>query len=92
MHVASDGSRHWLSRDFLWHCFNYAFNTAGVNRCTALIGEGNTAAIRFDEKIGFQLETRLRGAHPTGDLLIYVMWRPQAERWLKLKDTKHEVA
>jgi RimJ/RimL family protein N-acetyltransferase len=46
-----------------------------VQRITGLVGEGNAAARRFDEHLGFTLETKLTGAHPTGDLLVYVMWK-----------------
>jgi RimJ/RimL family protein N-acetyltransferase len=55
--------------------FDYPFNQAKVKRITGLVGEGNIEARKFDEHIGFKLEARLAGAHPTGDLLIYVMRR-----------------
>lgn len=75
MHVASDGSKRWLTREYLRACFDYPFHQAKVKRVTGLVGEGNHEARRFDEHLGFKLETRLKGAHPTGDLLVYVMWR-----------------
>lgn len=81
-HIASDGSRRWLAREFLWAMFDYPFNQAKVARITGLVGEGNHAARRFDEHLGFRLETRLTGAHPTGDLLVYVLWRDNC-RWLR---------
>lgn len=82
MHVASDGTRRWLTREFLRVAFDYPFNQAGVRRVTGLVGEGNAEARRFDEHLGFKLETRLTGAHPTGDLLVYVLWRDDC-RWLR---------
>ena len=81
MHVASDGTRRWMTREFLWTCFDYPFNQAKVRRVTGLVGEGNAAARRFDENLGFVLEARLKGAHPTGDLLIYCMMKDNC-RWL----------
>jgi len=75
MHVASDGSRHWMTRQYLWTCFDYPFNQAKVKRITGLVGEGNWQARRFDEHLGFVLEATLEGAHPTGNLLIYRMWK-----------------
>lgn len=81
MHVASDGSGHWLNRKFLNVIFDYPFNQVKVKRITGLVGEDNLAARRFDEHIGFELEAKLRGAHPGGDLFIYVMWRHQC-RWI----------
>jgi len=80
-HIASSG-RHWLTRDFLWAIFDYPFRQLGVQRITGLVGEGNAAARRFDEHLGFTLETKLTGAHPTGDLLVYVMWKHDC-RWLE---------
>ncbi len=74
-HVASDGSRSWLNRKFLWFCCNYAFNTAGCNRVTAIIRDDNEASLRIAEHIGFQHEARLKGAHPAGDVCIYTMWK-----------------
>lgn len=81
MHVASDESRHWLTREYLRVCFDYPFNQAKVKRVTGLVGEGNMAARRFDEHLGFVLETRLKDAHPTGDLLVYCMTRNNC-RWI----------
>ena len=84
MHVASDGSKRWMTRQFIWMVFDYAFNQAKVKRITGLVGEGNTEAQLFDEHIGFKLETTLSDAHPSGDLLIYVLRREDC-RWLKVK-------
>jgi RimJ/RimL family protein N-acetyltransferase len=81
MHVASSKPR-WMTRELLWMVFDYAFNQAKVNRITGLVGEGNTAAREFDEHIGFTLETTLKAAHPSGDLLIYRMFRDEC-KWLK---------
>ena len=75
MHVASDGSRRWINRELLRVCFDYPFNQLGVDRITGIVGEGNEDARRFDENLGFELEARLKGAHKTGDLLVYVLWR-----------------
>lgn len=81
MHVASDGSKQWMTRKLLWMVFDYAFNQAKVKRLTGLVGEGNVEAQLFDEHIGFRLETTLTDAHPTGDMLVYVMRREDC-RWL----------
>lgn len=89
MHVAAEG-KNWLRREYLWACFDYPFNQLKVNRITGLVGEGNTQARKFDEHIGFTLETTLAGAHPTGDLLVYRMFRSEC-RWLSL-DLKNSYA
>lgn len=62
MHVASDGSARWLTREFLFHVFAYPFIQLGLRRVTAMVPSKNTRAIRFDEKLGFVRE----GYHPHG--------------------------
>ena len=84
MHCASDGTKRWLDREFLWFVFYYPFKQLGVRRITSPISEKNIAAQRFIENIGFELETTLQDAHPDGDLLIYRM-TPAMCRWLSLK-------
>lgn len=74
-HIASDGSKRWMTREYLRVIFDYPFNQAHVERITCMIGEGNKDSIRLCEHFGFTLEATLKGAHPTGDLLIYRMWK-----------------
>lgn len=87
MHVAANG-RHWMTRQYLWTCFDYPFNQAGVQRITGLVGEGNIAAQRFDEHLGFELETTLERSHPTGKTLVYRMFREQC-KWIKPDFAQH---
>lgn len=84
MHVASDGSKRWLDRGFLYTCFDYPFNQLGCKRINGLVSKANVAAQRFDESLGFELEASLKDAHPEGDLLIYRMFRKDC-RWLNLR-------
>lgn len=81
-HIASDGSRRWLTRPYLWTIFDYPFNQLACNRITACVGEGNAASTRFVRHLGFTLEAELKGAHPTGALCIYRMFREDC-RWIK---------
>lgn len=81
MHVVAVPGRKWLRREFLFTCFDYPFNQCKVRRVTGLVGEGNKEARRFDEHLGFVLETTLEKAHPTGDLLVYRMFREEC-RWI----------
>ena len=80
-HIASDGSKKWASRQFLWTIFDYPFVQLGVNRITVCVGEGNSASRRFVEHLGFRREATLHGAHPTGDLLVYWMKKEWC-RWI----------
>lgn len=88
-HIAAEGKR-WMSREFLWTMFDYPFNQLGCTRLTACVGEGNLPSRKFVEHLGFTLEARLEKAHPSGDILIYKLGKPDA-RWLNLhKGTEHE--
>lgn len=81
MHVVAVSGRKWLKREYLFACFDYPFNYCKVRRVTGLVGEGNLQARKFDEHLGFERETTLRGAHPTGDLIVYVMWKERC-KWI----------
>ncbi len=89
MHTAALPKVRWLTKESLWYFFDYPFNRAKVNRVTALVGEGNVKSRKLVEGVGFSLETTLEGADPTGDLLVYAMWRDEC-RWLNLERPKHE--
>ena len=74
-HIASDGSKRWLTRKYLWTIFDYPFKQLGAKRITVCVGEGNGDSTRFVRHLGFILETKLTAAHPTGDIHIYRMYR-----------------
>lgn len=73
-HIASDGSRRWLTRQYLWTIFHYPFCQLGAKRITVCVGEGNADSTRFVKHLGFILEAKLQDAHPTGDLQIFRMF------------------
>ena len=79
-HIASDGSKRWLTRKYLWTIFDFPFQKLGCGRITVCVGEGNSASRRFVEHLGFALEAKLRRAHPTGDLMVYAMFK-EGCRW-----------
>lgn len=82
-HIASDGTRRWLSREFLQAMFRYPLVQLGCERITAPIDDGNDAAVNFVERLGFVLEGRLRRATSDGrDKLIYGILRSEAAKWL----------
>lgn len=81
MHVVAMPGKRWLRREFLFTAFDYPFNQCKVRRVTGLVGEGNREARKFDEHLGFELETTLEAAHPTGKLLVYRMFREDC-RWI----------
>lgn len=78
MHVASDGSRHWMTPAYLSACFRYAFVQEGCNHITGLVRADNHAAQRFDEGLGFVRRGLLPCACEDGtDLIIYGMLKEE---------------
>lgn len=78
MHVASDGSRHWMTPAYLAACFRYPFVQLGCNRITGLVRADNIDAQRFDEHLGFKREGQLRAACTDGmDLIVYGMLKSE---------------
>jgi len=78
MHVASDGSRQWMTPEYLGFCFAYPFNHLKCERVTGFVRADNIDAQRFDEHLGFIREGRLRRACADGtDLIVYGMLREE---------------
>lgn len=69
MHIASDGSRRWLTRELLAHAFAYPFVQLRLRRVTGLVPAGNDDALRFDEHLGFVREGYHPHAMKDGDLI-----------------------
>lgn len=84
MHVAAVPGKRWMTREYLWYCFYYPFEECKVKRITGLVPESNLEAQRFDEHLGFIYETRLKDAHPDGDILVYRMTKEDC-RFLRMK-------
>ena len=80
VHVAI-ASKRALNRDFLRAAFGYPFIQLGCEVLIGLVAEDNTPAQRFDEHLGFVLDSRIAGAHPSGALRVYTMRKHQC-RWL----------
>jgi L-amino acid N-acyltransferase YncA len=75
MHIASNGSRLWLTRAFLREAFAYPFLQCGLRRITGLVSASNKDAMRFDLHLGFRIEGLCREGAPDGDLFILGMLR-----------------
>lgn len=76
MHVASDGSKAWLTRELLASAFAYPFIQCRLQRVTGLVPVSNRAALQFDLNLGFRLEGVCREAMPGGeDLYVLGMLR-----------------
>lgn len=72
----------WATPPVLRALLQYPFLQLGVRRVTATTEEGNAAARRFLERLGFRHE----GTHPdalmTGTAVSYGLLRADAERWV----------
>lgn len=75
MHVASDGSKRWLVREFLVACFAYPFIQLGLRRVTGLVPASNAAALKFDKNLGFLVEGYHHQALGDDDLITLGMLR-----------------
>lgn len=75
MHVASDGSAHWLTRAALAGIFAYPFIQLGYCRVTSQIGTKNTRSLRFCEHLGFEREGYRRRAMKDDDLHVMGLLR-----------------
>lgn len=80
-HIAAEG-RNWATPWFLGVIFDYPFVQLKCNRITVCVGEQNRDSRRFVGHLGFTQEANLQGAHPTGDLIVYRMFRDDC-RYLK---------
>jgi len=70
MHIASDGTRRWLTRELLTAAFAYPFIQCGLRRVTGLVPAKNTDALRFDQHLGFRREGyHHKAAQNGGDLI-----------------------
>lgn len=81
MHIASDGSGRWLTKDFLFRMFAYPFLQCGFRRVTGLISASNTASLTFARHIGFRDEGVLREEAPDGDVIVLGMLRREC-KWI----------
>tara|TARA_R110000868_G_scaffold85949_1_gene241400 strand:- start:14 stop:451 length:438 start_codon:yes stop_codon:yes gene_type:complete len=86
-HIASDRSKKWMNRQYLWTIFNYPFCQLKAKRITVCVGEGNHDSTRFVKHLGFILEAKLQDAHPTGDLQIFRMFANEC-RFLQVTHEK----
>jgi len=93
MHVASDGSKRWLNRRFLWFCFHYPFDQLGAKKVIGTVEATNHAALAFDKHLGFIEEGRLKDACPGGDLILLTM-TPEQCRYIRhvVKGVENDLA
>lgn len=77
MHVASDGSRRWLTRDLLVSAFAYPFIQLGLRRVTSPIASRNKDSLAFNQHLGFKQEGRHPFAAGDDDVITLGLLREQ---------------
>lgn len=81
LHIATDGSRGWATRNILGGYFGYMFIFKRLNRVIGFTPEANVAALTLALKIGFRIEGRIR-ATPEGESeIITSMFASQCD-WI----------
>jgi len=88
MHVASDGSRRWLTRGFMAAAFAYPFIQCGLQRVTGLVPASNREALDFDLRLGFRPEGRMRLALHNDDMIVLGMLREECP-FIPKKEVRH---
>lgn len=74
----------WCTPEFLWMAFSYPFEQQNLKRVTSPVAATNTHCIKFVEWLGATLEATLKDACPTGDVLLYRLFKEDC-RWIKQK-------
>jgi hypothetical protein len=69
-HIAIEGK---MSKEFLSIIFDYPFVQLGVNKLIGPTNSNNDAALRFNDKLGFVEEARIKDAFPDGDMILLTM-------------------
>lgn len=75
--LASDGSRRWMTREFVTHVFAYPFIQLHLDRITAEIPRDRIEAARLCGRFGFIIEGTKRGTNT----MIFGLLRTEC-RWL----------
>jgi hypothetical protein len=86
MHVAGSEDN-WVTRDFLWMIFHYAFVQLGCRKVLGLVAASNHRSLKINKALGWRETARIYDAYPDGSALIILTmdktdW--QISKWGKL--------
>lgn len=76
-------SPHFCTRTFLFHIFNYPFRELKVKKVFGIVDERKVKVIRFNTKVGFEIEGRLKNFFPNATAIVMSM-REEDCKWLKV--------
>ena len=88
VHIATDHSRRWCSRNVIRGFFGYLFLLRRAFRVQAVIEATNTKAKRLLEGVGFREEACLDSGWAPGTKAILFSMTPGECRWLDDEDKK----
>jgi hypothetical protein len=74
-HIAGEGN--WATRRFLGVIFHYPFVQLKARRITVPVCSTNVRCIALVTRMGFTMEACLAGATPSGDLLLFAMFKDE---------------
>jgi RimJ/RimL family protein N-acetyltransferase len=86
--IASDGSRRWMTREYLFRTFAYPFIQLNLNVVTCLIAESNKDSLRLCEHVGFKRIGRIPEASGADDDIVLCMTKRDC-RWIAPEFAKH---
>lgn len=73
------GESGWANRKYLATIFDYPFNQLKVKRITVPVNDDNEASKKLVIHMGFKLECTLAQATPSGNMLLYRMFREECK-------------
>jgi hypothetical protein len=87
MHSAGSEDN-WVTRDFLWMIFHYAFVQLGCRVVFGPVSSKNTRSLSVTTRLGFVPAARIADVYHDGsDLVLLTMYKEQC-RWLTM-EPKH---
>ena len=86
MHVASDGSRQWMTKSLLRAAFHYPFHVCNAKVILGRVPSRNFEAIAMNLKLGFSNVACIKDGHPDGDLYLMAMWRENCRYLRRVTD------
>jgi hypothetical protein len=82
VHLVSDGSKKWMTREFLTAGFAYPFITCNFPGITTLVSENNAEALRLNTHLGWRQLGRLEEDGHDGEANIVMRMLRRECRWI----------
>lgn len=83
VHLASDGSKRWMTREFAVRVFAYPFVQLRFSRITCIVSELNLQSLDYTRKMGWVQEGVFRKAGTGGENLCVFGMLAEENRWFR---------